>query len=132
MGCGCTKNGKYEPILDNSIDNLNNGENKTTFSGSTNIILRILAFILMLGTLPIIMVAIIWFMFELLILNKEMDMKRIVRGLTAKIKPFNEGYVENEDYDDEDDDEDYDDDVEFNEENYEMVDVDDITPVTRK
>lgn len=131
MGCGCTKNGKYEPILDNSIDNLNNSKNKKTFSGSTNIILRILAFVLMMCTLPIIIVAIIWFMFELLILNKEMDMKRIVKGLTAKIKPFNEGYEEYEDYDD-DDDEDYEDDDEFNEENYEMVDVEDITPVTRK
>jgi hypothetical protein len=131
MGCGCKKNGKYEPRSKSSIDNSINDETKFRPGGSANVVLRILAFILMVCTLPIIIVAIIWFMFDLLILNKEMDMKRIVRGLTSKIKPFNEGYEEDEDYEDDDDD-DYDDDDEFNEENYEMIDVEDITPVTRK
>jgi hypothetical protein len=73
------------------------------------------------------MIAIIWFMFELFLLNKEIDMKKIVTVLSSKIRPFNEGYEE--EYEDDDDD---DDDDEFNEENYEMVDVEDITPVTTK
>jgi hypothetical protein len=59
-------------------------------------------------------------------LNKEIDMKKIVRVMSSKIKPFNEGYEEeDDDYDDDEDDE-------FIEENYEMVDVEDITPIASK
>jgi hypothetical protein len=68
------------------------------------------------------MLAVIWFMFELLMLNKEVDMKKIVTVLSSKIKPFNEDY---EDYEYEEDDE-------FTEENYEMLDVEEITPITSK
>jgi phosphopantothenoylcysteine synthetase/decarboxylase len=117
MGCGCKTGNNYEPNSEGS-----NNEEKRGFS---NIILRLLAFMLMMVFLPIIMIAIIWFIFELVILNKEIDMKKIVRVMSSKIKPFNEDYE-----DDEDDD--YDDDDEFTEENYEMVDVEDVTPIARK
>lgn len=122
MGCGCKTNSKYESNYDSSIKR---PDKKITY-GISNAILRVIAFTLMMALLPVIMLAVIWFIFELLILNKEIDMKRIVRVLSSKIKPFNEGYEE--DYDEDDDD--YEDDDEFNEENYEMVEVDDITPVT--
>jgi len=124
MGCGCKTNSKYESNYDSSIKR----PDKNITYGISNVILRVIAFTLMMALLPIIMLAVIWFIFELLILNKEIDMKKIVRVLSSKIKPFNEGYEEDEDYDDDDDD--YEDDDEFNEENYEMVEVDDITPVT--
>ena len=120
MGCGCKTNSKYESNYDSSIKR---PDKKITY-GISNVILRVIAFTLMMALLPIIMLAVIWFIFELLILNKEIDMKRIVKVLSSKIKPFNEGYEEDED------DDDYEDDDEFNEENYEMVEVDDITPVT--
>ena len=122
MGCGCKTNSKYESNYDSSIKR---PDKKITY-GISNVILRVIAFTLMMALLPIIMLAVIWFIFELLILNKEIDMKRIVKVLSSKIKPFNEGYEEDED------DDDYEDDDEFNEENYEMVEVDDITPVTTK
>ena len=80
----------------------------------------------MMILLPIIMLAIIWFIFELIILNKEVDIKRIVKVLSSKIKPFNEGFDEDEEYDEEDDED------EFTEENYEMIDVEDITPIRSK
>jgi hypothetical protein len=123
MGCGCKTNEKYESKYDSSIKR----PDKNITYGISNVILRVIAFTLMMGLLPIIMLAVIWFTFELLILNKEIDMKKVVRVLSSKIKPFNEGYEE-----DEDEDDDYEDDDEFNEENYEMVEVDDITPVTTK
>ena len=124
MGCGCKTNAKYESNYGSSIKR----PDKQITHGISNVILRVIAFILMMALLPIIMLAVIWFIFEILILNKEIDMKKIVSVLSSKIKPFNEGYEE--DYDDDDDD--YEDDDEFNEENYEMVEVDDITPVTTK
>jgi hypothetical protein len=70
------------------------------------------------------MIAVIWFMFQLFFLNKEIDMKKILNVLSSKIKPFNEGYETEDDYEDEEDDE-------FTEE-YEMIDVEDITPITSK
>jgi hypothetical protein len=123
MGCGCKTDGNQVPNLDGSIDMPNDNVNY----GISNVILRVLAFILMMFTLPIIMLAVIWFIFELLILNKQINMKKIVKVLSSKLKPFNEGYE-----DDEEDYDDYEDEDEFNEENYEMIDVEDITPVTRK
>ena len=125
MGCGCKTNTKYESNYDSSNKRPNN--NKIT-SGYSIFLIRVLAFILSLFLLPIIMIAIIWFMFELFLLNKEIDMKKIVTVLSSKIRPFNEGYEE--EYDDDDYENDADD--EFNEENYEMVGVEDITPVTTK
>jgi len=114
MSCNCkTKN---YPTNQKSL-------NKTLTKNNTNIVLRILAFSLGLLFLPIIMMGVIWFMFELLMLNKEIDMKKIANIMTSKIKPFNE------DYEKEDDDDDYD---EFTEENYEMLDVEEITPITSK
>jgi ATP-dependent Zn protease len=121
MGCGCKTNNEYKSSSEN-YKNLNNKR----INGFSNIILKILAFSFMMILLPIIMLAIIWFIFELIILNKEIDMKKITMILTSKIKPFNEGYDEYDDEYDDDDDEDYD------EEDYEMIGVDDLTPVTRK
>jgi ATP-dependent Zn protease len=117
MGCGCKTGNNYEPNLEGS----NNKEKK----GFYNILLRLLAFTLMMVLLPIIMIAIIWFIFELVMLNKEVDMKKIVKLMSSKLKPFNEDYEEDEEDDDDDDDE-------FTEENYEMVDVEDLTPIARK
>lgn len=115
MSCNCkTKN---YPSNQKSSNNI-------LTKSKTNFLLRVLAFSLGLILLPVIMGAVIWFMFELLMLNKEIDMKKIVNVMTSKIKPFNE---EEDEYDEEDDDEDV-----FTEENYEMLDVEEITPITNK
>jgi len=117
MSCGCKTNVKYEPNSKGS----NNSNNKK-INGFSNIFIKILSFCFMMLLLPIIMLAIIWFIFELIVLNKEIDMKKVLMVLSSKIKPLNEGYENDED--DEDD--------EFTEENYEMVDVEDITPIANK
>ncbi len=118
MSCGCKTNVNYEPN--------NDGSEKKINLGFTNIIVKILAFSFMMLLLPVIMLAIIWFIFELIILNKEVDIKRVVKVLSSKIKPFNEGFEEDDEEEDEEDDD------EFTEENYEMIDVEDITPVRNK
>jgi ATP-dependent Zn protease len=122
MGCGCKTGNNYEPNTEGSD---NNKSLSNTKSGYSIFLIRVLAFSLSLFLLPIIMIAVIWFMFELFILNKEIDMKKIVTVLSSKIKSFNEDYV-SEDYDEDDEDD------EFTEENYEMVDVEDITPIASK
>jgi ATP-dependent Zn protease len=118
MGCGCKTNNNYEPNSEGS-----NNNKKKSFS---NILIRLLAFMLIMVFLPIIIIAIIWFVFELVMLNKEIDMKKFINVMSSKIKPFNEDYEYNNDEDDDEDDD------EFTEENYEMVDVEEITPIASK
>ncbi len=119
MSCGCKTNTKTQTNEQSSTLNIN----RNIKNGYSLFLVRVLAFTLSLFLLPIIMIAIVWFMFELFFLNKEIDMKKILQVLSSKIKPFNEGY-EAEYEEDEDD--------EFTEEDYEMIDVEDITPVTNK
>lgn len=124
MGCGC----KTNSFKDTNSNNLNNKPKDKSGNSFSNILVKILAFSLMMLLLPFIMLVIIWFVFDLIILNREIDMKKIIRVLSSKIKPFNEGYEENnyDDYEDEDEED------EFTEENYESVDVEDITPIAIK
>jgi ATP-dependent Zn protease len=113
MSCNCKTNSKQIK-----------GKKTLNPNYKTNFILRLISFLIGLIFLPVIMVAVIWFMFDLLMLNKEIDMQKIVMVLTSKIKPFNEDDDFSYDENDEDD--------EFTEENYEILDVEEITPVTRK
>lgn len=120
MGCGCkTNQGNVSNENKVKTKSINNTKNALLF-----LPIRILAFLLSFFLLPIIMIAIIWFMFELLLLNKEIDMKKILTVLSSKIKPLNEGYEEENDYEEEEDD--------FTEENYEILDVENITPIASK
>jgi ATP-dependent Zn protease len=120
MSCGCKTNTKIQTNEQSSTLNIN----RNIKNGYSLFFVRVLAFTLSLFLLPIIMIAIVWFMFQLFFLNKEIDMKKILQVLSSKIKPFNEGYEADDDYEDEED--------EFTEEDYEMVDIEDITPVTNK
>lgn len=127
MACGCkTKtNNSFETEQKQTIkafdfEHQNKKGRKSNFIIKN--LIKIVSFSIALLLLPIIMIAITWFMFEILVLNQEIDMKKIVMVLTSKLKRFND-----DGYDDEYDN-DYDE--EYDEENYEMLDVDDITPST--
>lgn len=120
MSCGC----KTNSFKSSKSDVFPKELNVNITNSFSNFLVKILAFSLMMLLLPVIMLAIIWFIFELIMLNKEIDMKKVVRVLSSKIKPFNEDYEQDDDEEDEED--------EFTEENYEMVDVEDITPITSK
>jgi hypothetical protein len=143
MGCGCKTNSsdKSEQISfnDKSLGSKNNENLETNLETNkpnpiVNYLFKIIGFFIGLLFLPIIVLAIIWFMFQLLVLNGDVDMKRIVLVLSSKLKRFNESNVDGIYYgdDDDDDDEEYDDEEEYDEENYEMLDVEDITPRTIK
>jgi hypothetical protein len=130
MGCGCkTKTNKSFETEEKQTIKAFDFEYQNKEGQNSNFIvknlIKIVSFSIALLLLPIIMIAVVWFMFELLVLNQEIDMKKIVTVLTSKLKRFND----DDGYDDEYDN-DYDE--EYDDENYEMLDVDDITPSTIK
>jgi hypothetical protein len=79
----------------------------------TNYTLRSLVFLVSLIFLPIILIASIWFMFRTLVLDKEVDIIAIV-SLIGNL------FTRNKDDDDDDDDMEED----YNEDDYELIDID--------
>ncbi len=115
MGCNC-KAGKES----NTYINTKGDEVKLSKFHYTNLIfysLKIIGFILGLVILPIINIFIIGFMFNMLVLNKEADLKPVFGTLANFLKK-----AKKKDEDDEDDDFD-----ELTEDDVILLDVDDIT-----
>lgn len=138
MGCGCSTKTKTNKTANNKLESQNNQvapSSSFTFnenSSNPKILdfivknfIKIASFSLALLFLPIIMLAVIWFMFQLLVLNQEIDMRKVVTTLSSKIRRFNDDYDDEDEYDEDeyDDEEDY-----YDEENYEALDVEEITP----
>jgi len=113
MGCGCKTKEKINESSNNTVNN----------RSVPNIIVGLLAFILSLFLIPFMVIAMVWFTFDLLVLNKEIDMKRIITVLSSKIKRFNEDEYEDDEEDDFDIEED-----DFDIEEFEELNVEDITP----
>ena len=109
MSCNC-KNGQ-------SMDSMLENENKNPKSVGQTVIkytLKVLGFLVLVAALPIINLYIIWFIFNMLVLNKNIDVKPILLTLGNKFKQ--------KDYDE--DDEEYN---ELTEDDVELLDVEDIT-----
>lgn len=110
-GCGCKS--------ENTVVE-NNGEFnlKETLSGYP---LKMIVFLLALITVPFIMVMVIYFMFNTLVLNKDVDIKPLLLMIGNKFKPNDD-----DDYDDDEDDED------INELTYDDVVVYGVEEIERK
>lgn len=109
-GCNCkTEEAEY------------NGEKISLGKSIIKYAFKVSVFLLSLMLLPIILVASIWLMFDMLVLSKQFDTKGVMLAIAKLIKRKN-------DDDDDDDDEYYDD---YEEDEYEMVDVDVITNDTK-
>ena len=107
MGCNCkTEEAEY------------NGEKISLGKSIVKYAFKVSVFLLSLMLLPIILVASIWLMFDMLVLSKQFDTKGVIMTLAKIFK------TKNDDDDDDDDDEYYDD---YEEDEYEMVDVEVIT-----
>lgn len=80
---------------------------------------KTLGFLIGIALLPLINLAIIWFMFETIVLNKDIDLRSVINKYITdkKIKK------EEEEEDEEDDDDDYD----LTEDDVIMLNVEDIT-----
>ena len=125
MGCGCnTKDAKKTnalgPIEISKIDGLDI---------IVKIITKTLGFSLAILLMPIISAFVLWFMFEMLVLNKQVDLKKLITGVSSKLSFMNESF---DPFDNEDDEEDeiYEDDEEFDEDEFDAVNVEDITEIS--
>jgi len=110
MGCGC----KSDTISDNLV--VSDKKMRGDDSNIIKYIIKFIGFLIGLMLLPIIMLAVIWFMFDVIVLNKKVD---FVQSINKWKKLYNKKDKNNEDdyYDDEDDDDD----------EYLMLNVEDIT-----
>lgn len=110
MSCkSCKSSGFIPPVSDNDDSVIQKILKYTA---------KIIGFLVGVALMPIISLVIIWFMFDTIVLNKQVDLRHIINK-----------YVKRLDYgdDDYDDEEEYYDDEEFTEENFTLLSVDDIT-----
>ena len=114
MGCNCKTNAiDTEALMANSSGSkISIGQNVLKYS------LKTLVFLLVLILLPIINLAIIWFIFRTVVLNKDIDIKPLLLSIGSKFQ----------NKDDESDDDDYD---ELTEDDVVMVDVEEL-PIKTK
>jgi len=112
MGCNC-KNSAGMP--QNYV--LEGKENLV--STSIKYVVKFIGFLIGVALLPLIMIAIIWFMFDTIVLNKDIDLRRVINRFVKANKFFSK--------DDEDDDDDDDDYENLTEDDVIMVNVEDIT-----
>lgn len=82
---------------------------------------KTLGFLVGMLFLPIIMLIIVWFMFDTIVLNKDIDLRRVINRFVKANKFFTKDDDEDDDDDDEDEDE-Y-----LTEDDVIMVNVEDIT-----
>lgn len=104
MGCNCKKDSNQYSV----------GSDVNVTKRILNYSFRIIMFSLSLLTLPIIVIFSTWILFRTLVLNKDVNITEMLKGVIKAFKTKN---------DDDDDDEDiYDD-----EDEYELMDVENIT-----
>lgn len=103
MGCNC-KNSGYTPefVVSEKKGNIK------------KYIVKIFGFLLGLVLLPLIMLAIIWFMFDTIVLNKEVDLTKLINTFVKTDEKTNK--VEEE----------------YNEDELEILNVEDITNKRKK
>lgn len=94
-------------------------EKKTTFEMFLHYTAKIIGFLVGVVLSPFILLGILWFMFDIIVLNKNVDLTIIMK----KIVKIHHAVMEDED---EEEDEEYDEN--YQEEDYVTVNVEDITP----
>lgn len=130
MGCNCKTGEKPNVNLASKLNSNNDNENNvknTKLSIVLTYTAKMIGFLVGILLLPLINIAIIWFMFRTLVLNKEVDLKLLFSRM-MRSKKIKDLAKDDEDFYDEDDDEDDDDFENLTENDVIMVDVDDITP----
>jgi hypothetical protein len=96
MGCNC-KADKNTPNYNGDEENVNVNIPKTI----GNYILKTIGFLLFIIALPVVNVLIIGYVFNILILNKNVDLKPVLFSILSKFK------VKDDEDDEDDEDEDY-------------------------
>jgi hypothetical protein len=111
MGCGCKGN-----VSNNTKVNFGDLTYKAKLRRVGFYALKGLAFLIGIALLPIINIAIIWFMFNIIVLNKEFNVKDIVFQILGSV-------LKKRDNEDDDDD----DDEEYDEDDVDLLDAEEIT-----
>lgn len=111
MGCNC-KAKSANANVGYSIE-----ENEGLFQKVVKNIIKVFVFLVSLLLLPFIMGLIIWYMFEMLVLNQNLDLAKILGYVIKKAKRF----------DRKDDDEEFEDDDDLTEDDVTLLDADEIT-----
>jgi hypothetical protein len=115
MSCNC-KNSTGEKInIDGSINN-----NEPLFHTIVKYLAKIVGFLIAVSLTPLIMLVIIWFMFDVIVLSKQIDLTKILDKFIIKARYFNED-------DEDDDDDDYVDINTVSENDVVMLNAEDIT-----
>lgn len=132
MGCSCKTGEKPNVDINSAIVNKENNENvkHKNLSLFLSYTAKLIGFFVGILLLPLINIAIIWFMFNTLVLTKEVDVKLLFSRMmrSKKLKDFSK---DDEDYYDDEDEEDDDEFENLTENDVIMVDVDDITPKSK-
>ena len=106
MSCNC----KNDKSMDTMLNDTDVSQKKGFSIGKT--IVKLLAFSIFLIFSPIILLLLIWFGFKVLVVNQNIDIKPLISFLTKKIQSET---IDNDYYE------------EFDENDFVMVGVDDIT-----
>jgi phosphopantothenoylcysteine synthetase/decarboxylase len=117
MGCNCKTKSGFEVPEKNEFFKLTNKEKAKVFLHYT---FKVLGFLVGILLLPLINIAIIWFMFNTIVLTKDVNIVNLISKFVGK-----KNDDDDDDYDDEDDDDD--DFYGLTEDDVVMVDVEDIT-----
>lgn len=129
MGCSCKKG--VTPNV-NVNDNNDYGDENVKHKNLSLVLTytaKLIGFFAGILLLPLINIAIIWFMFNTLVLTKEVDVKLLFSRM-MRSKKLKDLAKDDEDFEDDDDDE-IDDFENLTEDDVIMVDVEDITPKSK-
>ena len=119
MGCNCKAGKEPNTYIDNKGDEVK--INRFHYTNIGFFIFKFLGFLLGIIILPIINIFIIIFMFKILVLNQQADLKPMFNSVANFLKKAKKN-------DDDEDEEDYDDDFEdLTEDDVILMDVDEIT-----
>jgi len=110
MGCNCKDGQSIDDMLENNQGKLPIGENIVKYT------LKVIFFLLFLILLPFTTLYIVWIAFDMIVLNKNIDIKPILTLINKRFQPVDEEeYLDEEEY------------SKLTEDDVVMVDVEEIT-----
>ncbi len=99
MGCNCKVSNS-----NSKGQGQDNSKREPAFQNFVKYSAKIIGFLIGMVLMPIIVVAIIWFMFDIMVLNKEVDLRKVLMKIIKINKAImTEDVEEDEDYENEGD-----------------------------
>jgi hypothetical protein len=124
MSCGCKAKKNSGTLFNVSSSNDDNTPKKSIGANIIHYSVKLLGFGIALALLPVLMLVIIYYMFDIIVLTKDIDIKPIFISASKFMKKVAKDNAEDEEDDEEDDDEEWEN---INLDEFELVGVDDLT-----